>query len=47
MFIVQDFGVTDSYYMVAISAKDEVDSATRGKANDEVLGEGAGETFGN
>jgi hypothetical protein len=40
------FGVTDSYYMVAISAKDEIDSATRGKANDEVLGESAGETFG-
>ena len=34
------FGVTDSYYMVAIAAKDEIDSATRGKANDELLGEG-------
>lgn len=41
------FGVTDSYYMVAVAAKDEVDSATRGKANDELLGEGAKEVFGN
>jgi hypothetical protein len=40
------FGVTDSYYMVAIAAKDEVDSATRGKANDELLGEGAKDIFG-
>lgn len=41
------FGVTESYYMVAVSAKDELDSATRGKANDELLGEGAQEIFGN
>ncbi len=41
------FGVTDSYYMVAVAAKDEIDSATRGKANDELLGEGAKEVFGN
>lgn len=41
------FGVIDSYYMVAISSKDELDSATRGKANDELLGESAGEIFGN
>jgi len=40
------FGVTDSYYMVAIAAKDEADSAIRGKANDELLGEGAKEVFG-
>jgi len=40
------FGITDSYYMVAVSSKDEIDSATRGKANDEVLGEDAGEAFG-
>jgi len=40
------FGVTDSYYMVAIAAKDEIDSATRGKANDEILGEGSKEVFG-
>jgi len=40
------FGVIDSYYMVAISAKDEADSATRGKANDELLGDGAKEIFG-
>lgn len=42
-----DFGVTDSYYMVAVSSKDEADSALRGKANDELLGESAGEVFGN
>ena len=41
------FGVTDSYYMVAVSSKDEADSAIRGKANDELLGEGADEVFGN
>jgi len=41
------FGVIDSYYMVAVAAKDRIDSATRGKANDELLGEGAKEIFGN
>ena len=41
------FGVIDSYYMVAVAAKDEIDSATRGKANDELLGESAKEIFGN
>ncbi len=40
------FGVTDSYYMVAVAAKDEIDSATRGKANDELLGEDFGKAFG-
>ena len=40
------FGVMDNYYMVAISAKDEIDHATRGKANDELLGDGAKEIFG-
>lgn len=41
------FGVIDSYYMVAVSAKDEMDSAARGKANDELLGDSAREIFGN
>ncbi|MFH4966476.1 hypothetical protein V8G69_15850 [Gaetbulibacter sp. M235] len=40
------FGVINSYYMVAISAKDEADSSIRGKANDELLGEGAKDVFG-
>jgi hypothetical protein len=40
------FGITDSYYMVAVASKDEIDSATRGKANDNLLGEGANEAFG-
>ena len=39
------FGTAESYYMVAISSKDEVDSATRGKANDELLGPNRYETF--
>ena len=41
------FGIMESYYMVAISAKDEIDSATRGKANDELLGDGRHEVFAN
>lgn len=41
------FGTMESYYMVAISAKDEIDSATRGKANDELLGDGRHEVFAN
>lgn len=32
------FGQMENYYMVSVSAKDEIDSATRGKANEEVLG---------
>ena len=40
------FGITDNYYLVAISSKDEIDSATRAKANDELLGDGAKEIFG-
>lgn len=39
------FGQMENYYMVSISAKDEVDSATRGKANEEVLGPDRYETF--
>jgi hypothetical protein len=41
------FGVMDSYFMVAVSSKDDVDSATRGKENTDVLGPDRGETFGN
>jgi hypothetical protein len=41
------FGNMESYYMVAMAAKDEIDSVTRGKDNDELLGEGRHEVFGN
>lgn len=39
------FGQMENYYMVSISAKDEIDSATRGKANEEVLGPERWEVF--
>ena len=39
------FGQLESYYMVSIAAKDEIESATRGKANEEVLGPDRFETF--
>lgn len=39
------FGVMNGYYMVAISSKDEVDSATKNKANEELLGPERYETF--
>lgn len=39
------FGVMNSYYMVAMSSKDEVDSATKNKANEELLGSERYETF--
>lgn len=39
------FGTSESYFMVAISSKDEIDSATRSKANDELLGPDRYETF--
>ncbi|MEW4924573.1 hypothetical protein [Algibacter sp. 2305UL17-15] len=39
------FGSMDSYYLVSISAKDEVDSAQRQNANKEVLGPDRMETF--
>lgn len=32
------FGQMENYYMVSVSAKDEIDSATRGKVNEQVLG---------
>lgn len=41
------FGVMESYYLVAVSSKDEVDSAMKGKSNDEVLGDERKEIFGN
>lgn len=40
------FGSPENYLVVAISSKDEVDAATRSKANDELLGESAKEIFG-
>ena len=39
------FGCPESFYLVAISSKDEIDSAQRGKANEEVLGPDRWETF--
>jgi len=39
------FGTAESYFMVAISSKDEIDSATRAKANEELLGPNRYETF--
>ncbi|WP_341215122.1 hypothetical protein [uncultured Wocania sp.] len=32
------FGQLENYYLVSVPAKDEIDSATRGKANQDVLG---------
>ncbi len=32
------FGAMESYYLVAVSSKDEIDSAQKNKANDELLG---------
>ena len=32
------FGTMESYYMVAVSSKDEIDSAQKSKANDDILG---------
>ena len=39
------FGVMDSYYMVAMSSKDPVDSAQKTKTNEELLGPERYETF--
>jgi hypothetical protein len=41
------FGQMESYYMVSVSAKDEIDSAQKGKANEEVLGPDRWEVFSN
>lgn len=40
------FGTSGDFYMVAVAAKDDVDMAQRGKANDELFGEEGGKTFG-
>ena len=39
------FGSMESYYLVSVPAKDEIDSAKRGKANEEVLGPDRWDTF--
>ncbi|MBU3823095.1 hypothetical protein KO566_13615 [Flavobacteriaceae bacterium XHP0103] len=39
------FGVSQSYYMVAIASKDEIDSANKFKANEELQGEDRKEPF--
>ena len=39
------YGNMDSYYMVAIAAKDAVEAEQRGAANDKLLGEEAGPVF--
>ena len=41
------FGCPENFYLVAISSKDELDSAVQGKANEEALGEERGSVFGN
>jgi len=41
------FGCPENFYLVAVSAKDELDSAMRGKANEELLGEERGPVFEN
>ena len=40
------FGCPESFYLVAVSSKDEVDSAMKSKANDDLLGEEWKEVFG-
>ena len=39
------FGQMESYYLVSIPAKNEIDSATRGEANKDVLGPDRWDTF--
>jgi len=39
------FGQMEQFYLVSISAKDEIDAAQKGKANEEVLGPERWETF--
>ncbi|MFD0988603.1 hypothetical protein ACFQ1R_00720 [Mariniflexile jejuense] len=39
------FGTTENFYLVAVSSKDEIDSATRSKKNEDVLGPDRWETF--
>ena len=40
------FGAMDNYYLVAVSCKDEIDSAQKTKANQELLGPERFEVFG-
>ena len=39
------FGVMDSYYMVAMSSKNAIDSAQKSKANEDLLGPERYDTF--
>ncbi|ULC58119.1 hypothetical protein MBM09_09325 [Flaviramulus sp. BrNp1-15] len=39
------FGTAEDYYLVSVSAKDEIDGATKAKANQEVLGPDRWDTF--
>jgi hypothetical protein len=39
------FGTPEEFYLVAVSYKDALDAATKGKANDELLGPDRWETF--
>jgi len=39
------FGTSESYYLVTLSSKDEIDSAKRSKTNDDLLGPERFETF--
>jgi hypothetical protein len=39
------FGTSEDFYLVAVSAKDEIDSATKSKENDAVLGPDSWDTF--
>lgn len=41
------FGSKDSFFLVAVSSKDDLDHAQMSKANDALLGEEAGKVFGN
>ncbi|WP_242205825.1 hypothetical protein [Aestuariivivens insulae] len=40
------FGIMDNYYLVAVSSKDEIDSAQKSKANQELLGPERFDVFG-
>ncbi|AXP82600.1 hypothetical protein CJ739_3538 [Mariniflexile rhizosphaerae] len=39
------FGTSEDFYLVAVSAKDEIDGATKSKENDAVLGPDSWDTF--
>jgi len=40
------FGAKGEYYMVAVAAKDDIDLAQKGKANDELFGDEGKKVFG-